>query len=204
MPKILKSRPTRTIRKLFKGTKTVPIGTDKYLKQYRLIEMASHRAKMRRATLRKTIGKGRISALGYPGYRKLTGKQVKRYAKEVARDFKHPIKSFKRQTRMVRYHINPITGRVTKRSPAGIAATSGVLFGLPAYYGITEFTGKESKKRPFGEKLTRSLSMTLPMMSPRAIPSVTAYQIPELVFKKKKKKRINLSAIPIDELLRMK
>ena len=173
--------------KLIKGTKDVPVeNLGKYTSLYRNREMDIFARKAAREALRKQIGKGSIRSLFNKKYNKLLGSQTKGYANEVAQDFKNPLKSFMRQSAMVTHHVAGATGKVTKRSPLGKALIGAELFALPLVYAADPFTNKENKDMPTREKIIRASAGLLPMASPKALPSLISYEIPDLIYRKKK------------------
>jgi hypothetical protein len=178
------------IKNFFRGTKNIPKRNwSAHLKKYRDIEMASHANKLKRKALRKQLGVNRATAFFNKDYRAEAGKQVKGYLKEVGHDFAHPLQSLKRQWAMTNYHVDPASGKVIGRSPVGKAWTGAMYLGAPVAYSASEFTSKESKGRPMHEKAIRSAAALLPAASPRVIPSLLAYQVPELLYAKKTPKK---------------
>jgi len=174
--------------RLFKGTKEVPLSRiGKYTSQYRAREMDIAARASLRSEMRKSMKKNFITALGKKEYRKTLSSHAGKYIGEVSQDFRHPIHSLRRQSAMVFNHVEGSTGKTVRRSPLGVGVVGATLFGIPLLSSVTEFTDKKNKARPMREKAIRSASYLLPMASPKALPSLLAYQIPEMLYPAKKR-----------------
>jgi hypothetical protein len=193
-----------TIRPFVKGSKVVnPRAASKSLLEYRQLALALAKRNADRSALRVVLNKNKLSAIADPKYRKLLSSQMKTYGKEVVSDVAHPISTLKRQTEMVKHHVDP-TGKIIKRSPVGSAIVGASLFGLPLYYGGQELADKDPNKSTT-EKIVRAAATTIPAaLTPKVLPSVAAMSAPDVIYNRPNesplKKRVN-KYVPYEELL---
>ncbi len=138
-----------------------------------------------RRLFRKNNEKNILSAWGDPKYRELLSKQSGTYINEYVSDISHPIQTVKRQLKQVSKGYDPQTKTLYRRTPMGKGFMGATLFGIPLMIGASEIMNNDPSIPP-AEKIIRGVSGSLPdLLSPKAIPSVLAYQVPDLIFGKR-------------------
>jgi len=171
---------------LIKGKKVVnPEDFSKNLKSYYDRATTIGAREKSRVALREQLVKGKfknIRSLGNKEYRGMVGNHAKQYGNEVLQDFKHPIKSYKRQSAMITHHVDPETGRTVVNPLLRRGAAGMFLWGFPVMSSLDALTSKESKTRSKGENIARSAAYMLPSFSPKGLPSTLGYEIPDLIF----------------------
>lgn len=140
---------------------------------------------MARKALRKSTGKNILTAWSDPKYRKLIGKQTRKYMNEYLHDIKHPLSTIRRQAQQVVKGYDPAAKQLYKRTRLGQVGLGATLFGIPAINVATELASDDPDASAT-EKVIRAASIGVPdILSPKAIPSMIAWQIPDLIYGKR-------------------